>query len=398
MLTPDQIKQRALRKYWDFLRSLAAGTSFFPLVLAGSGHSRIDDFDGVRSAIAALRQQSKEGIGFGYDVEWQERSFRRFAAQRLPAKIIFPSRDDFTRFIGKEREAAQFEADYALIAAHVPELASWALTYARLVVENAGRWPGLLAVCDHLRKVGRPGCYLRELPVSVPTKFIEQNKAVLSLLLPIAAPHCESAGASTFEERFKPVFIRFRFLDEASQVRLGFRFSEMAIRAEDFFAVDFDLAHVLVVENEMTFSTLPCLPDTLAVLGSGDTVAILHGARWFSRAELWYWGDLDTHGFEALTLLRRAFPQTKSILMDEITFAAFQHYAVPAAPYISPEPLDLTETEKTLFNRLLADCMLLEQEHVSLMHATARLTQEIGGCPPINKILHASGATVSDLI
>jgi hypothetical protein len=381
MLTPDQIKQRALRKYWDFLRSLAMDTGFFPFVLAGSGHSRIDDFDEVRSAIAVLRQHSKETVGFGYEIEWQERSFRRFAVQRMPARIAFSSRNDFTKFIGKEHETAQFEADCHLIREFSPELASWVVDYPRLVVENAGRWPALLAVCAHLREVGAPHCYTRELPVQVPTKFIEQNKAILSVLLPIAAPLCVVAATGTFEERFgfkrKPIFVRFRFLDEAVRQSLGFRFSEMAIRVEDFYSLNLEVGHVLVVENEMTFTTLPNLPHTLAVWGSGDTVAALEHAQWLSCTDLWYWGDLDAHGFEALTFLRRAFPRTRSILMDEATFALFREFAVPAAPYTSREPLNLTSSESLLFNRLFADNELLEQEHISLAYAGASLSRYV---------------------
>ncbi len=384
MLTPDQIRQRALSKYWDFLRSVVTETAFFPLVLAGSGHSRIDDFDEVRSAIAVLREHSKEAVGFGYEIEWQERSFRRFAAQRLPARIVFSSRNDFTKFIGRERETAQFEAECRLIEEVSPELASWAVDHPRLVVERAGRWPLLLAVCAHLRKVGPPLCYTRELPVEVPTKFIEQNKAILSIVLPIAAPLCVAAATGSFEERFgfkrKPIFVRFRFLDEVMRQRLGFRFSEMAIRVEEFCSLNLDVGHVLVVENEMTFTTLPNLPYTLAVWGSGDTVAALERAQWLSATNLGYWGDLDAHGFEALTLLRRAFPRTRSLLMDESTLAAFRDFAVTAAPYISREPLNLTAPEQALFNRLLADNLLLEQEHISLAYAATRLRRDLALC------------------
>src|SRR5262249_23021159 len=156
------------------------------------------------------------------------------------------------RFIDKQGEADHFEANCRLIESNTPELAPWVLEYPRLVVENAGLWPGLLAVCAHLRKTGPPRCYLRELPVAVHTKFIEQNKAILSALLPIAAPNTVCSEAGTFEERFgfkrKPILVRFRFLDEAMPSRLGFRFSEMSIRVKDFCSLNLDVAHVLVVE------------------------------------------------------------------------------------------------------------------------------------------------------
>jgi hypothetical protein len=98
MLTPDQVKQR-VAQILGFPVQHRHRNTFFPLVLAGSGHSRIDDFGEVRSAIAVLRQQSKEGVRFGYEIEWQERSFRRFA-QKLP-RFTFSSRDTSPNSLGK---------------------------------------------------------------------------------------------------------------------------------------------------------------------------------------------------------------------------------------------------------------------------------------------------------
>ncbi len=34
---------------------------------------------------------------------------------------------------------------------------------------------------------------------------------------------------------------------------------------------------------------------------------------------IWYWGDMDTHGFAMLDQIRHYFPQTRSFLMDEAT-------------------------------------------------------------------------------
>jgi len=150
MLSPDQIRKRARNRYEDFLCSLARGENRFPLVVFGSGMSRVTDYAKAREAIARVREQSKEKRGFGYAVEWKLQSFRRFGDQRIPAGITFPTREDFTRFLGKCAEALQFEKDCKLIVQTFPELMAWTYEKPLKVVEHATEWDGLLKVCAHL--------------------------------------------------------------------------------------------------------------------------------------------------------------------------------------------------------------------------------------------------------
>ena len=85
MLSPEQIRKRALNRYEDFLRSLTCREAIFPLALFGSGMSRVADYAMARDAIAELREHSKEIKGFGYSVEWKQQSFRRYGEQQIPA-------------------------------------------------------------------------------------------------------------------------------------------------------------------------------------------------------------------------------------------------------------------------------------------------------------------------
>ncbi|QBD83792.1 hypothetical protein EPA93_45535 [Ktedonosporobacter rubrisoli] len=42
-----------------------------------------------------------------------------------------------------------------------------------------GDWSDLIAVCDYFLEHPRPACYIREIPVAVHTKFIEQHSGIL---------------------------------------------------------------------------------------------------------------------------------------------------------------------------------------------------------------------------
>jgi hypothetical protein len=382
MLTPEQILRRALNRYPDFLRTLCTGEPFFPLAVFGAGLVRPTDFVTDRAGIELLRKQSKEQKGYGYEITWEKKNFRRFGTQSIPSAVSFQTQDDYAGFLNKQVEIRQFQADYDLIQERCPELNAWVQTKPLKAVAHAGIWEGLLSVCLYLRNNPRPNCYLRELPVVVDTKFVENHKRILSDLLPIAAPLTVGSDDSSFEVRFgfrsKQPLVRIRFLDDQLANRLGFSVKDFATPLAEFVDLPFGGNTVLIVENEMTFLTLPSSPETIAIYGSGDAAALLSGVSWLNSCRLFYWGDLDSHGFETLSHLRRTLPYVTSVLMDEDTFSQHSNFAVKAGPARTKESLRLTSEEQVLFNRLLDGGMLLEQERIPNAYSRARLSQTLG--------------------
>ena len=381
MLTPEQIHRRALNRYADFLRSLCTGEQFFPLAVFGAGLARPKDFVADRTAIEGLRNQSKEQMGFGYEITWGERTFRRLGTQKVPSAVAFPTQDDYIRFLKKKAEVREFQANYDLIRKQCPELALWAQAKPLKVVAHAGVWQGLLDVCLYLQKNPRPNCYLRELPVVVDTKFVENYTGILAELLPIAAPLTVGPDDSRFETqfgfRFKQPLVRMRFLDAKLATRLGFSLADFATPMNQFCNLPFGGSTVLIVENEMTFLTLPSLPGTIAIYGAGDAAALLTGVAWLNLCRLFYWGDLDSHGFEILSHLRKNFPRMANVLMDEDTFAKHSEFVVKAAMTRTKEKLELTPTEQALCERLVEKGILLEQERIPDAFSKPRLSQAV---------------------
>ena len=381
MLTPDQIRRRALNRYPDVLRSLCTRQAIFPLTIVGGGLTKPNDFAVDRAAIEALRQHSREVVGYGYDIVWEQREFRRLGSQRVPGSVTVPTQSDYLRLVGKLGEARQFEADYALICHRCPALADWAQSKPLKVVAHANAWGKLLNVCCHLRDNPRPGCYLRELPVAVETKFIERHRGILSELLPITAPHTVDPSGSCFESRFgfsaKQPLVRIRLLDTRLTVATGLLVSDLATPLDLFCGLPLGGHVVLIVENEMTFLTLPALPGTIAVYGAGDAAAALSQVPWLDTCHILYWGDLDSHGFEVLSNLRTSFPNVTSVLMDQETLADHGEFVVPAAGTATRVPLRLTQSEQQLYEQLAKAGDLLEQEHISNAYSRARLLKAI---------------------
>jgi hypothetical protein len=377
MLTPDQIRRRALNRYEDFLRSFCTGESFFPFAVFGAGLSKPNDFAIDRSSIDVLRKHSKEQNSFGYTITWEERNFRKLGAQNIPREVFFDSNDDYVRFIGKVAEVRQFRADYDLICHRCPDLILWGREKPLKIVAHSGSWDGLLSVCLYLKENPRPNCYLRELPVVVDTKFVERHTGILTELLPIVAPATVGTDDSRFETRFgfrfKQPLVRFRFLDASLAAYLGFPVLDLAVPLDDFRTLPFNNHDILIVENEMTFLTLPELSRVIAVFGSGDAAALLNSVEWLSTCRLLYWGDLDLDGFETLYHLREKFPHTVSILMDNTSLGAHRSFCGGSSCTPSKANLNLTPAEQVVYSGLAATNERLEQERISPAFAEAEL-------------------------
>ena len=70
MITPAEIKKRAVNKYYAYLQSLDGGESFFPLVIQGDKKPN-SDTSIFEKELTDLIAQSKDKIGYGYTIEYQ---------------------------------------------------------------------------------------------------------------------------------------------------------------------------------------------------------------------------------------------------------------------------------------------------------------------------------------
>jgi hypothetical protein len=56
------------------------------------------------------------------------------------------------------------------------------------MLKYVDEWADILRVCRYFQLHPRPNLYLRELPIKVHTKFIEEHKGILRELLEIVLP------------------------------------------------------------------------------------------------------------------------------------------------------------------------------------------------------------------
>jgi|SRR6185295_2349304 len=361
---PGEILRRALRSYPAYLRSVVTGQPFFPRVIPfGKSSMRDKDFDALRREIAELKDAKAQ-----FTIEWTVRNDRRWGRQQFPTKVYFATEDDFLSSLDKAREAQLFTRNLSATRSLCPELEGWLAGNVRRIVENGEVWPDLLKVCRYFVDNPAPGRYIRELPIAIDTKFIQRNEGILTNLLTVLIPDFIDGAGSSFEKKFGLLFdrplIRFRTLDEALGRRIGMAFSDLAVPVDQFALLNAVGVTVIITENKMNFLALPPLPNAIGIWGGGSAVSLLSKCSWLDSCKVVYWGDIDVSGFEILARLRGMFPRIQTIMMDGSTLDRFIDLAVPGKGRIVAAPPILTPAERTAFNRVMSENLMLEQERL----------------------------------
>lgn len=376
MISPKEIRKKATSKYTSFLTAFVNDGPFFPLEIRFRKAKASDDYNRLNKWVSTLKGSSKAEQGFGYTLTLQERNHRRYGRQSLPNRIAFETADDYLKFIGKADEFKQVQQAISHTQQRFPQLikSGWMGRYPQRLVANLADWPALLEVCGYFVNHPRPNLYMREIPVEVHSKFIESHQGILrhlldELLPPEAISPDETAFAPRYGLRYDEPQIRFRLLDERLIQAVQWPTADLTFKLSDCAAADFWGSiplnfNVIIVENKMTFLTLPPVKNGIAIWGKGFQVGTTGRIAWLQQCQIWYWGDLDAQGFEILSQLRSHYPQTISFLMDTQTLERYADFIVTGTATTVKQLPHLTQKEQPVYTLLAERNRRLEQERV----------------------------------
>ena len=377
MLGPDDIQRLCERRYPGFLRSIVTGEEFFPLRVAFGRPSGSDEWPTLQAEISALA-----GATMGYRIDWDEINTRRWGRQRLPVRVFFENEPEFLTLLRKHAEVRAFRENLAHTREALPELTAWLPGNVLRVVEFGPVWRELLMVCRYFLAHPRPQLYVRQLPLPVDTKFVERHQGILRELLDFLLPATARLETSHFEERFglryEEASIRFRLLDPDLKRRLTLPVDDLNVPLSQFRDLGFRGSRILIVENKMTFLTLPPLTEGIGVFGGGVAAELLTSVVWLRDCRIVYWGDLDVHGFHILARLRRGLPQVKSVMMNAEVLDRFMTPAATGKPATHEFVETLTSAERQAYAQVQAGNLLLEQEKIPHAFAVAELRKTWG--------------------
>lgn len=368
MITITEINKKAEALYKEYLCAVVKGECFFPHPVR-SNKQVSTDFAMMQRELAEVASCSTDRKGYGYKIHYETKATRKHGVQSLPESIVFETETDFLKYLSKEEEAKRFKADLALILFQFPILQSWCAEHPLWIVEYMGEWNDLLHVCSFFCDCPRPELYIRELPIEVHTKFVEQHLKVLQSLLEVLLPFEEDSGArKDFYKRYhlkqaEPL-VRFRLLDKQLQERYC-GLCDISVPVSQFETLRLHCRWIFIVENQMNFLTFPPLAESMVVWGKGFQVETLKYCTWLSEAVLVYWGDMDVHGFQILSQVRTYFPEVASLMMNKETFDSFNRMKVENKVPYPPTLTNLTSDEKELYDYLRDNSLRLEQEKIT---------------------------------
>jgi hypothetical protein len=378
--TPSDLRKQVLSK-WERGKILAAGITnetLFPLPLRlrrPDAKAMGQSFEAVRGWVRDLEENSRSTRGFGYEIEWADVNHRQLGRNSMPSRVSVPTEADALRLIGKEKAGRRFRELADVTTAKFPPLAQWVSRRPLVLLEYEQDWPRILDVLAWFRDHPQSNLYLRQVDIpGVDTKFIEARMQLfLELLDSVLEPHpgqLTGTAAQRFNLRCglrnKPPVIRFRVLDSRLAIA---GLSDVAIPTNDFASLNIAARHIFITENEVNGLAFPDFPEAIVVFGLGAGAGLLHAASWMSGRHIYYWGDIDTHGFAILDRLRGGFPSARSLLMNRETLLAHRSLWVQEqAPYRAALSR-LEPDEQALFDDLvhgrLGENVRLEQERVS---------------------------------
>jgi hypothetical protein len=383
MISPEEIKHQAIRLWNQVLVGYINGNRFLPIQIDRIGKVRPGDvhqqFEKIQNEIETLFRQSKNETGIGYIVKKSEYKFRRSGSHELPESIVIESLDDFLHVTGKKKEWVAFVRNYELLAGSIPALKEWSATNTSWLLKKEADWTSILLVCHYFLSTPRPDLYIRQLPVQIHTKFIEENAPLLQSLLDFLIPeHIRDNSQKRFAERFFLKFdeplIRIRILDDMLQFQNNIK--DLSIPLSSFRSLSLNCNRILIAENKMNFLTLPEVPGSVALWsGGGFNISYLKNIEWLKHEQIYYWGDIDEHGFQILHQLRSYYPGAESILMDLKTYTDFEKFAVSTPPASIGELSFLNANELEVLNmlRLNPEKNRLEQERISQEYSVRKI-------------------------
>ena len=375
-----------LQRCWnrgELLTGIISGESSFPRRLTLKGPTSVqmsEHFDTVRAWIAELSALPH------YRVEMRALRHRVLGANEVPGAVWVDTLDDALDVLGKRREAGRFAALVERTRERQPRLLEWVARKPLKVLELADVWDQLLDVVDWVKRHPRPGIYLRQVDIAgVHSKFIEAHRGVLIQWLDhVLSPEVVDAtasGVSGFVRRYgfrdKPRRIRLRVLDPAQALFPGSGNADITLDSASFAHLDPTASRVFITENEINYLAFPQVQDSLLIFGAGYGFEALGQAAWLTRCQVFYWGDIDTHGFAILDQLRTCLPHTCSLLMDRATLLAFKaQWGVEDKQMLRDLPR-LNAEECALYDDLrdnrLSSNLRLEQERIGFGWVEAAL-------------------------
>ncbi len=354
LLFPEHVKSKLARQYKNKHRLWLSGAGVWPLKISlGTPQEK-----SARRNLDLLQKWTTawnfwQGAGC---IEWHERHWRTLGIQRLPKTLFLASAHEVAEWTGEERRWCRARTRYGQFVEKWPALCNILPRHFDMLADYSDEdYLRLYRLIDWLVNNPISNLYPRQLPVAgLDSKWIEKRTTlVVSLLSALQA-------ASDTERDFytccglhpPPTLLRIRLLDPGLRKCAG-GLSDISASQEDLIRLPLQIQCAFIVENLQSGLAFDDLPGTVLLMGRGYATAPIKKIPWLHGKPILYWGDLDTHGFAALSHARSYQPQIASCLMDEDTLIRHKVlWGREDTPHTASELPNLTAEEQDVYQGL----------------------------------------------
>lgn len=327
----------------------------------------------IRKMVAELEKSSQDGEIF--TIETKRIGGAAIGYATIPSHIKFTADRALWRFLGVEADVQKY-GELLLAANKHEQIILWAKKHPLKALDLADEWLKLIAAYEWLEWNRDSGKYIREIDVpNIDTKFIEKHRATLAAIMQV------SSAASKFVDNLglgrNPVYLTMRF--DPQSFGMPQNITEGSFVIDDIGQNDADVARVLIVENEISFRSIKVPPKSVIIWGEGYAVSKISKLSWLRNVPVYYWGDIDTHGYQILHQARSHLPEIKSVLMDQETLLQSRDMWGYESKPSSATLRNLTENEQNVYEALVTNRfgtnLRLEQERISWVRVLRQLSQ-----------------------
>ena len=366
-----------LQRKWDnglIPRELLKSTGLFPLTLSLKKPSNLEissSFTDVYAWVRAIREASKKERGYGYELVEKEIIHRQSGRNSIPTHAVIPTIEDALKLTKKNHDADNIQKSAQLILSEWSLLGEWVQKYPLKVLQYYNDWTGILSVLRWFCEHPNSGIYMRQMDIpGVDTKFVESRRRILTELLDkVLQERYIDYRATSFEKRFglceKPTRIRMRFLDPEMYLS---GLEDITAPTKQIALLNPKASTVFITENEVNGLSFPKMNKSIVIFGLGYAIDVINTIGWLKEKVIYYWGDIDTHGFAMLDQVRSFLPQAKSLLMNEDILLNVRDLWVEEDKPFYGNLFRLSEDENQLFrslqDNLWGENVRLEQERI----------------------------------
>jgi len=367
----DLLRKKAQNYYESgkFYSDLLNGNTIFPLRYSFKRPTEkvfVSSIEEIQKSLSSLQK-------FDRFIEYSAVEYKRVGSQRLPSALCFKTLDDYLQFIGKSKEYQAFIEGFE--SAKSLGLEEFLSQKPLVLLKNLDVWKSIVAVVDFFLKNPKPNIYIRELPIEgVDTKFIQSHKKVLDTLLQevLSGDVYDSTITKLsdygFEKKYGLRYPLSRIRLRSKDIKLA-GIEDIEITYEAFNTLGLNAKYIFIIENLTTFLAFPLFSDIVVLYGGGFKAGQFKQIDLTFAKNIYYWGDIDTHGFAILSSFRAIYQNVKSFLMDSETIARFSYLCVKEPTPTTVELPNLTQKELKVYDALRFGeykGLRLEQERIPI--------------------------------